>query len=942
MLPAPLTASPTTTSAYSHQTLSNNFDHAPSHSQSLSHDNVPVQPGATLQASQTSPPAAVAGASKAAQVATPTSQSNHRGNNLYACRDCGRSYSRPEHLVRHVQTHTLGRRFVCDICQKSFARKDLLRRHVANHDNDSPKKRRRTTTSPGAGRVSHACRSCAVARVKCDDTKPCKRCVSRNLNCVSTETPSTAAMHLMHLSANAHSGAPSPNNSGNLNNDGDKSVAATHSSHSATSTRDSNSPAPFTTSSHQPRSVTLPAPHSIVLDAAQDRSNVNLPHSLAKLPFQEPRSSEFLLPPIELEPSASAMDPNRLPYADFLRDILLDGSADSGRGSHIQGLTVLDFCDHENLELTVEDLANLEDALHSRQALARAWGNPPRTWESGSQDSTYGREESFERTVPETLVQSGRDRVLAILLNASRQNPSLNRIVGSFPSLEVMDFLVQQFLASMARQPYDWIHFPTLRPASQLPEWIAIAAAAGAVSSPILCLRKFGFVLQEAVRTSITTQLEENNLAIQDMALLQSLIMVQDVGLWSGNRRKMDIAECYLATPVQMMRHRRKFQGSHYPSMLADAADEGAVLEDKWRRWVDREKWKRLVFHCFVRDAQCSMATLTNPTISYAELTLPLPESGELWAATTALEWKTACLQSYTDRNVKAPTVGDVIQDCQLLRSAYRQLDVPFSLSIFMHAFWALILEHRQLSAIHRSRSNLGGSSMSGNQNLLLSSRHQELVKDLQTFQMVSAEWLEMTCQDHMVLNLLLMNLHASLDDIQLFTGKDGEEEARRIYPVLQQWSTTSEARSSIWYAGQVIRYARLFAPGQLKDFYAVAVQHAAVVLWAYGVMTRAGRRQRSLSPHHSQELLSLDDGDSVAIQNFIGIGSGRPVIRNLQGSVVVSESLVDEPWGCMSIVQEVLRSNFKYNEAIPTVVENLCHLLKQVGDASWVGGQSI
>lgn len=29
--------------------------------------------------------------------------------------------------------------------------------------------------------------------------------------------------------------------------------------------------------------------------------------------------------------------------------------------------------------------------------------------------------------------------------------------------------------------------------------------------------------------------------------------------------------------------------------MLADAADEGAVLEDKWRRWVDREKWKRLV-----------------------------------------------------------------------------------------------------------------------------------------------------------------------------------------------------------------------------------------------------------------------------------------------------------------------------------------------------------
>lgn len=145
---------------------------------------------------------------------SPTSTSSatrtsHTGQNLYACRDCGRSYSRPEHLVRHVQTHTLGRRFVCDICQKSFARKDLLRRHVANHENDSPRKRRRAASSaansPTAGRVSHACRACAAARVKCDDAKPCQRCVTRKLTCVSSEAGSAAAMHLMHLSADAHS-----------------------------------------------------------------------------------------------------------------------------------------------------------------------------------------------------------------------------------------------------------------------------------------------------------------------------------------------------------------------------------------------------------------------------------------------------------------------------------------------------------------------------------------------------------------------------------------------------------------------------------------------------------------------------------------------------------------------------------------------------------------
>ena len=243
---------------------------APAHVKSHSESRIsPGAPGSTtgIASSATSPassaatpgpaPAPASGPLPTNATSTPGSQSNHKGNNLYACRDCGRSYSRPEHLVRHVQTHTLGRRFVCDICQKSFARKDLLRRHVANHDNDSPKKRRRTTTSPGAGRVSHACRSCAVARVKCDDTKPCKRCVSRKLTCVSTETPSTAAMHLMHFSANAHAKVGGSNEGNKVSSDGDKSTTA----HSVAS-MDSHSPGSFP-HSHQPRSPVLPAPHSV-------------------------------------------------------------------------------------------------------------------------------------------------------------------------------------------------------------------------------------------------------------------------------------------------------------------------------------------------------------------------------------------------------------------------------------------------------------------------------------------------------------------------------------------------------------------------------------------------------------------------------------------------------------------------------------------------------
>jgi hypothetical protein len=39
-------------------------------------------------------------------------------------------------------------------------------------------------------------------------------------------------------------------------------------------------------------------------------------------------------------------------------------------------------------------------------------------------------------------------------------------------------------------------------------------------------------------------QFEENNKSIAEIVKVQALVLLQDIGLWSGNRRKMEIAEC--------------------------------------------------------------------------------------------------------------------------------------------------------------------------------------------------------------------------------------------------------------------------------------------------------------------------------------------------------------------------------------------------------------
>lgn len=369
----------------------------------------------------------------------------------------------------------------------------------------------------------------------------------------------------------------------------------------------------------------------------------------------------------------------------------------------------------------------------------------------------------------------------------------------------------------------------------------------------------------------------------------------------------------------------------------------------------------RLSFHLYIRDAQVSMTSMNNPHMSYAEMTLPLPEARELWFAKTAQEWKMHYLERYSEHNEKPPSLCDLLRDVNLLATHHHRLDVQYAASIFLHGFSSLIREYRQMNAIYRW-SNFSPTTTS-NPNMLLQSRHVELVKTLEQFQLQTAQsWPHvLSAQEKVVLSLLLMNLHVSLEDLQLFSGKEGDDQARRIYPALKRWVQEPESRRAIWHAGQILRWAREFPLGHLKDFYAIAVHQAAMTLWTWGVVTRALRRNDGLPREYNNQnepKVYLDGPHSAQTHQFVGQGTGRPAVqcpvkkddghsRRLPGvershssGGVVSESFVDEPVLCMSIVEEILRANFLDGPTVP-IVENLCHLITQLGKAAGAVGLS-
>lgn len=75
-----------------------------------------------------------------------------KGQRVHHCEDCGKTYTRNEHLRRHQQNHKPGA-FPCDIpgCGRSFYREDLLLRHKTRHsDPDDPLSRRESLVSEGS------------------------------------------------------------------------------------------------------------------------------------------------------------------------------------------------------------------------------------------------------------------------------------------------------------------------------------------------------------------------------------------------------------------------------------------------------------------------------------------------------------------------------------------------------------------------------------------------------------------------------------------------------------------------------------------------------------------------------------------------------------------------------------------------------------------------
>ena len=335
------------------------------------------------------------------------------------------------------------------------------------------------------------------------------------------------------------------------------------------------------------------------------------------------------------------------------------------------------------------------------------------------------------------------------------------------------------------------------------------------------------------------------------------------------------------------------------------------------------------------------MTSTTGSHISTSELSLPLPESRDLWAAQSATEWKEVYLRLSSDHlNQPPPSVLEYMVDPAKIIQLPEIYDKEFAQLVQVYSISSLVREFKQSQSIFSMKD----AGLSRETVIADETQENRLVHILNTIR-ICHETSKSSQSDvwNMLREFASMHLYTYFDQIELFAGREGPEEAQTVYPILCSWFRSQSSRQTVWHAGQVLRYMRVIPPSNLHAFHAVACYHASLCLWIYGVFTKlnTGGTNSSTPVIGSQSgHILLDGEETIGTQRWIASNGRIPMISdNVLGKKMPHDMdsvtiPLDSAKESMNILIEIIRKKFQTCfGSLPLLVQNICHLMRAIGE---------
>ncbi|KAL4861436.1 hypothetical protein BDV12DRAFT_180286 [Aspergillus spectabilis] len=490
------------------------------------------------------------------------------------------------------------------------------------------------------------------------------------------------------------------------------------------------------------------------------------------------------------------------------------------------------------------------------------------------------------------LQNADRGRLLNLLITYLPKENAV-QIISAFPSLIFLRNLVRLFFRAQRSQAVEFIHPPSFSAGLTPTPLLAAIVASGACSSSVPAVQSMGYAMLDVVFTVIAEMWHGDDPTVRDLHLLQALAIDLTACLWSGDNRRLVLAEAFLQTLTTAARRmgilRARCTRDCCCAVRSSTNSEQQQVEDLWMQWIAHESQRRLAHHIFVLDSELSMMQLTRPLLSCVEMTVHFPHEDELWNAPSATDWKMH--QAGIRSGARCFTVAASTRWALTGRYTGKETALRGQEAVCtMYGLWRFVLEYRHTEDLLRGDNEMEKPDMS----------FFFLGAGPSTFSRQLTKLLDQACQPldpvvagrmHLLQAFLAMALRCPLQDVQSFAGRSGEEVGAEIYPSLQEWVITRDARESVRHAAKVLNQVRRLPRGYLQGFYAVAVYHATLVLFGYGVITAARRRRegRGGSPTPVWPATPLPGStvwlsrrETPEIQRFVTLSEGYPAIGGL------------------------------------------------------------
>ena len=416
-----------------------------------------------------------------------------------------------------------------------------------------------------------------------------------------------------------------------------------------------------------------------------------------------------------------------------------------------------------------------------------------------------------------------------------------------FPSREVLDIFCQVYFETFHKH-YPFLHCATFANSKNNCVLIVAVAAIGARFTRMQESQLIADSLTEVLRRLFSYYLEKNNTCVRQIENMQAYVLFLISSLYSGNARLMEIANG-LHSQVIVRSRRKMLYTSQLELENVLTGSTSLSLDSQWKLWRIDEARRRLGFMIWLFDNERALLFDLRPMLSLSEMQNTLPCSERLWAAPTALAWKS---------KFTGPRWTVERQSLQtILPKVYAQRKIP-ELSSFNSV---LVVQ-----ALFRSAWDLGTSNHLPIALLEVKSKaYTEFVSILvEIFSIVP-----LSSSAALFACLGVVALHSNLSDLMQRAGwQTTSRHALSATTSIREWieNDARRARIAVLFAAKVYRIARMTPLNRMEE--PNALLHAALVLIAYG---RFGQYDPDAAPFnidgqlsHGQSIDWVEYGDRM------------------------------------------------------------------------------